>query len=55
MTETMLRARAIDATASRVDQLEQRIRRRFDPDHSRVGLQRALELVGVRKRDVGKG
>jgi hypothetical protein len=36
--DRVFRSRAIAATAS-VDELQQRIRRRFDPDHPRVGAQ----------------
>jgi hypothetical protein len=37
-----------------VDELQQRVRRRLDPHHARIGLERALQLVGARERQVGE-
>ena len=38
----------------KIDQLEQRIARRFDPNHTRVWLDSVLEIFRVGQIDIGK-
>ena len=38
----------------KIDQLQQRIARRFDPNHARVWFDRALEIFGVGQIDIAK-
>ena len=53
-TVRMPRLRADLGDRREVDELEQRIGRRLDPDHPRVGLDRGLELTGRVAIDVGE-